>query len=292
MFYLLYGKDTFRSREKLNELLVFFREKISDLGIFRIKKDDFNPSGIEEFLKSQSLFEKKQAIVCENILENKEAREFILKNIEKFSSSRNVFVFCEEEVEDENLNILKEHAEKSQEFKPLSGAKLREWMEKRAGKIPVSVQGEIVGTCGSDLWRLKQEIEKYQLCGALKKPAQKQKISPFAVCDGLVERNGKRAWLAFRQALLAGQDAEEIFYRIFWQIKSLLLVKKLSGAGVKDLKKESGLHSFVVQKALYALPKFTEEELINQSFELVKIYHGARKGEEEFEIGLEKFLVK
>ena len=37
MFYLLYGQDTYRSREKLNELLNHFKTKVSGLGFLELK---------------------------------------------------------------------------------------------------------------------------------------------------------------------------------------------------------------------------------------------------------------
>jgi hypothetical protein len=99
----------------------------------------------------------------------------------------------------------------------------------------------------------------------------------------VAEKNKSRAWVLFQKALLSGVPAEEIFYKIVWQIKALLLIKKYP--------KETGLHPFVVQKNLANIKNFTEQELINYSFDLVKIYHNVRRGLEEFPLGLEKFLI-
>ena len=38
MFYLLYGQDTYRSREKLNELLNHFKTKVSGLGFLELRE--------------------------------------------------------------------------------------------------------------------------------------------------------------------------------------------------------------------------------------------------------------
>ena len=37
MFYILYGQDTYRSREKLNELVSHFKTKVSGLGFLELK---------------------------------------------------------------------------------------------------------------------------------------------------------------------------------------------------------------------------------------------------------------
>lgn len=235
MLYLIYGKDSFQGREKLKELTNFFQTKIGNLGIFRIEDENFDSLQFEELIRSQMLFGKKHLVVCNRVLENIRARFFVEKNIERISATPNIFLFFEEEIEKELLDLFKEHSEKVQEFK------------------------------------LKRVVEK------------QKDYKPFAICDAVAEKNKNRAWVLFQKALLSGVPAEEIFYKIAWQIKALLLIKKIP--------KETGLHPFVVQKNLANVKNFTEQELINYSFELLKIYHDVRRGLEEFPIGLEKFLI-
>ena len=235
MIYLIYGKDSFQGREKLKELTDFFRTKIGNLGIFRIEDENFDPLQFEELIRSQMLFGKKHLVVCNRVLENTGAKFFVKKNIERISVTPNVFLFFEEEIEKELLDLFKKHGEKVQEFK-------------------------------------------------LKKVVENQKdYKPFAICDAVAEKNKSRAWILFQKALLSGVPAEEIFYKIVWQIKTLLLVKKAP--------KETGLHPFVLKKNLWAIKNFTEKELVNYSFDLVKIYHDVRRGLEEFPLGLEKFFI-
>ena len=69
------------------------------------------------------------------------------------------------------------------------------------------------------------------------------------------------------------------------------MVKKLMSAGVANVVKETGLHSFVAGKAIKAAQKFSEDELINYSYEMLKIYHQERRGESELPIEFEKFIL-
>ena len=241
MIYLLYGKDNFGSRKKLNELVAFFQAKISDLGIFRVESDDFEPAKFEELMRGQTLFQNKYVIVCNKIFENKEAQIFIEKNIEKISLSQNVFLFIEDEVDEKLLALFRQFGKKTQEFKLKKGRTLAEKGSTLTG------------------------------------------YNPFAIGDALASKNRIKSWILFQQALLSGISAEEIFYKIAWQVKTLLLVKKNP--------KDTGLKPFPLQKALYSVKNFTEKELINYSFELLKIYHDTRRGLEEFPLGLEKFLI-
>jgi hypothetical protein len=78
---------------------------------------------------------------------------------------------------------------------------------------------------------------------------------------------------------------------VIWQIKTLLLVKKSMEAGVKNLEKETGLHPFVVKKAIYNLKNFAPGELEEISYKAIEFYHKARISLVDFEIGLEKLLI-
>ena len=93
MFYILYGQDTYRSREKLNELVSHFKTKVSGLGFFRIERDNFNEAEFDELLKGKTLFEKKYVVVCEGILENKQTADFVLGNLDKLAKTENMFLF-------------------------------------------------------------------------------------------------------------------------------------------------------------------------------------------------------
>lgn len=291
MLYLLHGKDSFRSRGKLRELLDFFRAKSDNLAVFSIGADSFSKSDFEEKMKSQSLFEKKYIVVCDKIFENTEAADFIAENIARISASQNIFIFLEEEMDGKQVSLFKANAEKIQKFDLLSGAKLKKWMTDNYANILPKTIDDIIKNCGSDLWCVSKEAEKSILGEVLSKKIKKEEYNPFAICDAIAARNRNKAWLVFQESVFSGIPTEEVFWKIAWQIKNLLMVKKLITANVENLGKESGLHPFVVRKILSAEHNFTEKELEQFSFELVKIYHDARRGIAEIPIVLEKFLL-
>src|SRR3989304_4257993 len=275
--YLLHGQDTYRSREKLNELVSHFKTKVSDLGFFRIEGENFNEAEFKELLRGKILFERKYVVVCEKVLENKEALNFILDNLDDLAKTDNLFLFWEEEIDEKTLEEFKKQAYKVQEYKPLDGVKLKAWFA--AKKIPANIASEIIKKCGSDLWRASKEIEKYALGELTAKQETVAEYNPFAICDAFAEKNKAKTWMIYQQALRQGIPDEEVFFKILWQIKNLLLVKKLMNAGVANVSKETGLHSFVAGKAIKAAQNFSEQELINYSYEMLKIYHEEQRGE-------------
>ena len=141
------------------------------------------------------------------------------------------------------------------------------------------------------MWSASKEIEKYQLGGEVAKQYGAPEYNPFAICDAFAEKNKAKMWIIYQQALRQGIPAEEVFFKIFWQIKNLLLVKKLINAGVDNVIKETGLNAFVAGKAIKSAQRFSEEELENYSYEMLKIYHEERRGLLELPIEFEKLLI-
>jgi hypothetical protein len=94
------------------------------------------------------------------------------------------------------------------------------------------------------------------------KPAPKMNI--FNIADAFSKRDKIGTWILYREAISIGASPEEVSGIIFWKIKTMLL------SGTKF---------------------FSQDELKNQSSELVSIYHKAHRGECDFTIGLEQFIL-
>ena len=266
MLYLVFGKDTYRSRKKLRELEDFFVKKNSRLGIYKVGADEFSPSDFEEFWRANNLFGNKNLIIGEGLFSDKAIADFLLKNLEKISSSGNIFIFWEEELAESILSALKTAAEKVQKFEPLSRIELEKWLGEKARErgfeLALAERAELVEKCGSDLWCLDGELEKRSLAAVgsqnerkVFKRQGKEEINLFQLCDAFAQRNKRQLWLLFQRALLLGVSAEEIFWKLWWQTKNLLLLKNLPlGRAAK-----SGLHPFVEKKTRSFLKNFKEK---------------------------------
>ncbi|OHA89581.1 MAG: hypothetical protein A3C70_02390 [Candidatus Zambryskibacteria bacterium RIFCSPHIGHO2_02_FULL_43_14] len=108
----------------------------------------------------------------------------------------------------------------------------------------------------------------------------------FALTDALGERKKKETWILYQKALSAGLSAEEIFFKIVWQVKSMLIAARTKNVEETDMK------PFPYSKAKSFLKNFKLEELEKFSENLVIGYHQARRGEREIETLVEKILLK
>ena len=107
----------------------------------------------------------------------------------------------------------------------------------------------------------------------------------FALTDAIAKRDKREAWVVYEKALASGMVADEIFYRVFWGVKILLLTSKTKSA------EEAGLNPFVYKKSKTALQHWSLEELETISEKLVSGHHLARRGQGEMETMIEKILL-
>ncbi len=116
---------------------------------------------------------------------------------------------------------------------------------------------------------LAPEVKKYKKYATIEDfsaPNIKQtpRINVFGIADAFSRKDKIGAWILYREAVIEGVPPEEISGIIFWKIKTMIL---------------SGTKFFGV------------DELKKKSSELVALYHKAHKGECDFVIGLEQFIL-
>lgn len=89
------------------------------------------------------------------------------------------------------------------------------------------------------------------------------KVNLFGIADSFAKRDKITTWVLYTEAL-HNTEPEAISGILFWKIKTMIL------NGTKN---------------------FSTEELKNQSSKIVSIYHLAHRGELDFRIGLEQFIL-
>lgn len=107
----------------------------------------------------------------------------------------------------------------------------------------------------------------------------------FTLTDALGARKKREAWVLYQKALASGLSPEEIFFKLVWQIKTMLVAGKTRNA------EEADMNAFPYNKAKSFLKNFKEGELEKLSEALVIGYHEARRGKEDMETFVEKILL-
>ena len=289
MILFLYGPDTYRSRQKLNEIIEHYK-KIHKSGLnlkfFDLKEKRFEDLADE--IKTTPMFSEKKLLVFKNTTLNKDFQDKFLKNIKKFSNSKDIFLFYEDysppitsfrlrrAPEDKFSKSLKKYG-KSQEFKLLEDWQLRNWVKREfknfGTEIKETAVKKLVDFVGNNLWQMENEIKKLvnyknktkieiKDVELLVKPKIETDI--FETIDAIASKNKKRALKLLKGHLEKGDSPLYLLSMINFQFRNLLVIKDLIEKHQSPYSL-TNLHPYVIKKSSDFSKKF-------KLFELKKIY--------------------
>ena len=258
MLIFLYGEDDFSSREKLAQIQDKFLEK--NISGANLNVIDFRENNrkikLSDAAGSGSLFSSKQLIIVKNILTSGDSGAQIevldfLKTKKPIIESQDVFIaFWESEVpkgKNDLFQFLLKNSKK-QKFDKLEGAKLENWIVKKARDLNSSARfskgalNKLVAYSGEDLFRLENEIRKL---ADFKKSEMisdedvellvKAKIDSniFETIEAMSGGNKKTAMKLLRNQLEKGEDPIYVLSMYVYQFRNLLKVGEFYWQGEK-----------------------------------------------------------
>ena len=280
MIIFLYGQDSYRISQKLNELISSYKAKNpSGLNLVSL---DFTENKLEDFFESvkySSLIPEKKLIILKNVfVADSEALLKFLKsrNLSKNNDTILLTVFFGDPAKDKLFEYLIKKPNQTQNFKLLKAYEIKSWAKQFSDSLGADFTSEaldfLVSSCGLDLWRLDCEIRKLadfssasgggKIKSVISKSQVEELVVPsvnynvFKLTDALAKRDKKRALEALYTALDSGEKPTELLGLLAWQIRNLLRFK-LSPDKSSDLK----LHPFVLEKTREAARFFSISEL-------------------------------
>ncbi len=311
MIILLYGKDTYHSYNKLQEIIAGYKEKNKSGFNLKFSNKEESISDLCNCHKQHSMFNEKRLVIIYEAFSSSSKKDDFIKNYNQMKESSDIFIFYEEKELKKNDRILKKllaekKQEKSimvQEFKLLNNKALFSWIEKEFSKNSVVVQDRAIYRImeiGEDnLWRIKNEIDKLSLYK--KKITEKDVQSMvsiestaniFNTIDSIAEKNKQKAMLFIYDHLQKGDYPLYILTMIVYQFRNLIIIKDLIDKNIpyNEVKSKSKLHPFVFQKSYRQAEKFTIKELREIFERLFEIDLKTKTGQLEPVLALHLFV--
>jgi len=290
MIYFLYGEDSYRSRQKLKEIIEGYK-KVHKSGLNLIytdaRKNDFND--FFDNFRTTSMFAEKKMVILKNLFsapgrpppegdaplgQSSGWQEDFSKSIKVVKDLKDIVVVYESGSVDQRIKLFKDLQKnaKCQEFKFLQPAALRRWMALEfAGnntKADFDAENLLLSFVGNNLWQMANEIKKlsnYKKGGIIQKKDVELLVRPniendiFKTIDALASKNKKQALDLLHKHLENGDNCLYLLSMIAYQFRNLLIIKDL-----QDKKKplaSCGLHPFVARKSSYLCSRFSMSEL-------------------------------
>lgn len=310
------------AHQKLKEIIDSYKKTQKsglDLSIF--DADDFDFSDFKAAIETVSMFAEKKLIVLKNFfLEDVVGAEKILDLAQMAGTDESkdiVIVFFEADTpsqlrqgfdgqaKNKKFENLLKKPNLFQEFKKLEGARLTSWAQKEFERLGTKIEPRaltnLIQAAGSDLYRLKNEIDK--LANYKKLITEKdvaEMVTPdfhsdiFAVIDAIAKKDKKSALKILNEHIENGESEIYLLTMIVYQFRNLLRVKSLveEKLNADSIAKKTGLHPFVVKKSLFAAQLFSLDELKNIYRRLFNIDLKIKIGEIEPQTALNLFVAE
>lgn len=291
MIIFLYGEDTYRSSQKLNQIRDKFSKEVDSTGMnlttldgAKLKFEEFNRQ-----VKASPFLARKRLVIIKNLISENKSKEIqkeivdLLNNESKNPSEDNILVFWEATGHSKTKTksalwdrLIKEKF--AEEFSLLNPGQLNTWVSqeviKRGGQISKPAAYLLSALVGNELWQMSGEIDKlinYCQNRQIDNPdielLVKAKFDDniFNFVDALSNRNKKLAFKLLSDQFNLQTDAMQLFGMLIRQFRILLLTKDLSEKNpylTKDvLSRDLKIHPFVAQKSLIQAKNFTTDKL-------------------------------
>jgi len=209
----LYGSDSYRRIQKLKEIISEFKKKHLGLAIRHFDLDNYdNASGaLKNFTLSQSLFETKKLGIIHNIkTEHKELKKFLKELVDDKDIS---LILVSEKKLGKLFEFLFRKPALSQEFNPLKGTQLANFIkkeiEKRKLKPSVELIDFLIRSFEGNLWGIITELEKISLGGKAEKITRAPEF--FSLIQIIKGRTDLKYRLPALTYLLENDDPAKIF---------------------------------------------------------------------------------
>ncbi|MFA6190493.1 MAG: DNA polymerase III subunit delta [Candidatus Staskawiczbacteria bacterium] len=313
MIYFIYGEDSYRSKKKLEEIVLSYKEKHKS-GLNLIYVDTLTNSFGDFYnsLKINSMFAEKKLIVLRNLFLTKSEsvsgwQEDFLENIKKIEELKDIVVVYESSLPDKRTKLFKalQKNTKCQEFNLLTDVNLKKWIASEFLLQKVKINNDAVDLLasyiGSDLWRMANEINKlsnYKKGTIVLKENVELLVKPnidndiFKTIDALASKNKKLALSLLHKHMDGGDFPLYLLSMIAYQFRNLLIIKDLSAQGgpASGWQKKSGLHPFVIQKSSYLCSQFSMVELKKIYQKIFQIDLNIKTGKIEAETAIDLLI--
>lgn len=152
---------------------------------------------------------------------------------------------------------------------------------KESDQIFLFLEGKVDSVSLKKIEKHSEKTQEFE-----KATENKPQVNPFAITEGLLEKDKKKLWLNYIDLLEKGGVPEEIHGILFWQVKNMILASRATSTS------ETGLSPFVYKNALRGSRNYKTEELQQMSIDLVGMTHRVRNGDGELGIMMEKWMLE
>lgn len=318
MIIFLYGPDTFRSRNKLNEFKNKFIKEIdgSGLNIQILNGAQLEFNALKNAVLAAPFLVKKRMVIVEGLLQNSLDDSWQKNTMELLQDPKTndtIVIFWEGAIpaaksRTKLFTFLKKQ-KYAYAFDALKPEQLGVWYNKLLADCAATMEPRalkrLMHIVGNDLWLAKTEIEKLSayckgktitLADVEELSTDRLEDNIFAVTDSIGQKDFTSALRLIEQQIKLGTKEIELLGKFRWQLRNLLLAKGLleeRGRSITSwqLAEALGFHPYVAKKVMAQARNFQLGQLKRLYARLYDIDYKLKTGQTMPALLLELFCV-
>jgi DNA polymerase-3 subunit delta len=308
MIIWIYGEDTYRSRQKLKDLIDKFKQKFDTGGLNLIFfKEKWHVDELFQAVVSAPFLAPKKMVIVENLtghIKNSELNQ--LSHLWQKVPDETILILWEEN--DRALDKLQSAMPKKDvhyyKFPLLSPREVRQWLAQRAKEKQLAIDPSVLdllsNKIGYNLWQLDSELDKLRARAGGKKilPAYINELvdsrledNIFIFCNFLAQRKTSQALDILQDLVKSGFAESELINKLSWQLKLLLKLKSYFQESVNSTPERAAhdlnVHPFALKKAQPLIKNFDAEELKRIYKATLELDNDIKMGKIPAQLGLE-----
>ncbi|MBI2451122.1 MAG: DNA polymerase III subunit delta [Parcubacteria group bacterium] len=307
MLYFLYGEDSYRARQKLNEIINEYQKKNS--GLLNFSRFDLEEDLINKIFdesRNANLLGKKLTVVENISFLPKNFEEKFIKTLDFLKNDKEIIIVLFEPGKlDAKKKIFKELKEiaKNQEFKKITGRELAVWTKKEikaeGGEIDSQVLDLLIGLFQNS-WEIASEIKKLVNYSPkiseesiLTLSQNRAEVSVFKFIDSILAKQKYQSLILLEKILKNGESELNVLGLLAYYFRNLLRLNSLNQKGLsgREAAAAAGLHPYAASKMTAAFRFFGLQELKKFYSQILKIEFLIKSGQIDPRDGLWQFLL-
>jgi DNA polymerase-3 subunit delta len=316
MLYILYGADDFSLKLKLGELEV----ELGDMSSREFNRVTFNareliPAELVSACSTLPFLGQKRMVMVEGLLGHLDSLsktpdewKFLPDFVKRMPEST-ILVLVDGNIKKDNLMLKKLSSQAVVEnFSPLRGSKLQEWIRQRVkerdGEISSQAAGLLTALAGDNLWVLSHELDKLLLytggrrveAGDVRRLTNYvREVTIFATVDAIIERRGATALQMVHRLLEEGASVSYILTMITRQLRLMIQLKDMDvrRLGEDSLRRELGVSpAYPLSKLWRQAAGYSVERLVDMYEKLLEVDIAIKTGKWRAELAADLLVAE
>jgi DNA polymerase III subunit delta len=271
MICLLYGENEFAIQLERNRLISTYLGDNDPFGLERLDGQDLSVNQLRDSVLQLPFLVSKKLVVLSGAFSDKAITQALTDLIENIPDSIDLVMVDPKPDKRTKLFKFLQSKRYTKEFQPLKGSALQTWVTEYARMQNSDISAEdasyLIDRVGTDQMLLAREIEKLAYVPSISRSEIDSLTEPalsasvFELLDLAFSGKSDRAQGVYDVLLANKTDPSEIMGLIAWQLHAFALVKSANSLNSSDVSSKTGLHPFVVGKAIRVVEGITTQQI-------------------------------